>query len=150
MQTLTLDSTPSRMPPWLWAAAILGSLWNIYGVVQFAGTFTTAGQAAMTAGMSPEQAAIYLGLPAWIGVVFAFGVFGGLAGSIALALRWRIAVPVLAASLVGYVLLFAGDAGYGVFAAMPGRLAILAVVVLIAAGLFWTARIAARRSLLRR
>lgn len=149
MQTLTLEPTPSRAPAWLWAVALLGGLWNVYGVYQFAGTFTPAGPAAMTAGMTPAQAEIYLGLPAWISVVFAVGVFGGLVGSIALALRRRIAVPVFAASLAGYVLLFAGDAWYGVFAAIPSQLAILAVVVLIAAALFWISRLAARRGFLR-
>jgi hypothetical protein len=149
MQTLTLEPTPSRVPAWLWAVALLGGLWNVYGVYQFAGTFTPAGQAAMTAGMTPAQAEIYLGLPAWISVVFAVGVFGGLAGSFALALRRRFAVPVFAASLAGYVMLFAGDVWYGVFAAIPSQLAILAVVVLIAAALFWISRLAVRRGFLR-
>ncbi len=149
MQTLTTELPASRVPIWLWAASSLGVLWNVFGVYQFAGTFTPAGQAAMTAGMTDAQAALYLALPAWISVVFAVGVFGGLVGSVALALRRRLAVHVLVASLVGYILLFAGDAWYGVFAAIPSQLAILAVVVLIAAGLFWTARIAARRGLLR-
>lgn len=149
MQTLTIDSAASRVPNWLWAASALGVLWNAYGLYQFVGTFTPAGQAAMTAGMTAAQAEVYLGLPAWISVVFAAGVSGGLIGSIALAARRRLAVPVLAASLVGYVLLFAGDAYHGVFAAMPSQLAILVVVVLTAAGLFGTARIAVRRGLLR-
>jgi hypothetical protein len=133
----------------LWAVAPLGVLWNVYGVYQFVGTFTQAGQEAMTAGMTAAQAALYLSLPAWISAVFALGVLGGLAGSIALLLRRRAAQPILAASLVGYVLLFAGDAWYGVFAAMPSQLAILAVVVLIAAALLWVAHIARQRGLLR-
>lgn len=149
MQTLTIETVAPRVPVWLWAASVVGILWNAYGLVQLAGTFTAAGQAAMTAGMTPAQAQAYLGLPGWISLVFALGVLGGLAGSMALALRRRIAVPVLAASLVGYMLLFAGDAWFGVFAAIPSQLAILALVVLVAAGLLWTARIGARRSLLR-
>ena len=149
MQTLTTELPASRVPIWLWAASGLGVLWNVYGAYQFAGTFTPAGRAAMTAGMTEAQAALYLALPAWISVVFAIGVFGGLIGSVALALRRRLALHLLAASLVGYLLLFAGDTYYGVFAAIPSQLAILAVVVLIAAGLYWTARIATRRGLLR-
>ncbi len=149
MQTLNTEAAVSRVPTWLWSAAIFGTAWNLYGVVQFAGTFTPAGQAAMTAGMTPAQAALYLGLPAWISVVFAVGVSGGLVGTVALALRRRLAMPVLAASLAGYVLLFAGDAYFGVFAAIPSQLAILAVAVLIAVGLFVTSRIATRRGLLR-
>lgn len=149
MQTLSLDAPPARAPAWLWTAAAIGVPWNAYGLVQFIGGFTATGQAAMTAGMTPEQAALYLGLPAWITLAFAVGVFGGLLGTIALALRRRVARPVLALSLAGYVLLFAGDAWAGVFSAIPQQLAILAVVVVIAAGLAATAGAAARRGLLR-
>jgi RNA polymerase sigma-70 factor (ECF subfamily) len=42
--------------------------------------------------MTPSQAALYLSPPGWISVVFAVGVFGGLVGSIGLALR-RPATP---------------------------------------------------------
>ena len=148
MQALTLKPTASKVPGWLWAAAIFGVLWNVYGAVQFAGTFTPAGQAAMTAGMTASQATLYLSLPAWIRVVFAVGVFGGLAGSILLALRRRVAKPILSASLVGYGLLFAGDAYHGVFAAIPSQLVILALVVVIAAALFRASQVAGRRGLL--
>ena len=148
MQTVTVESTACQVPSWLWAASFLGVLWNVYGVYQYAGTFTPAGQAAMTAGMTASQAALYLSLPGWISVVFAVGVFGGLVGSILLALRRRVARPVFAASFVGYGLLFAGDAGYGVFAAIPSQLGILAIVGLIAAALSWASQLAGKRSLL--
>lgn len=149
MQTSTAGTRASLVPRWLSAAAVLGIAWNVYGVYQFAGTFTPAGQAAMTAGMTSAQAAVYLSLPGWIGLVFAIGVFGGLAGSFALALRRRIAQPVFVASLLGYALLFAGDASHGVFAAVPSQLAILAFVVLVAVALVWAARFADQRGLLR-
>lgn len=149
MQTLTIDAAASRVPGWLRAASLLGVLWNAYGLHQFAGTFTVTGRAAMTAGMTAAQADVYLGLPAWISIAFAIGVVGGLVGSITLALRRWLAGPVLAASLGGYIVLFAGDTWHGVFAALPGQLAILALVVLMAAGLFAAARIADRRGLLR-
>lgn len=149
MNALTVESTALRVPSWLWAASVLGVVWNVYGVYQFAGTFTQAGRAAATAGMTNAQAALYLSLPGWISVVFAVGVFGGLIGSILLALRRHLARPVFAASLAGYGLLFAGDTYHGVFAAMPGQLAILTVVVLIAAALLWASRLAGKRGLLR-
>jgi hypothetical protein len=145
---MTIDSRAPRLPNWLWAASVLGILWNLYGVYQYAGTFTQAGQAAMTAGMTASQAALYLSLPGWISAVFALGVSGGLVGSILLALRRRAARPVLGASLFGYALLFAGDAHHGVFAAIPSQLAILALVVLIAAALAWASRLAGQRGLL--
>jgi hypothetical protein len=123
-----------------------GVLWNIYGIYQFIGTLTPAGRSAMAAGMSAAQAQIYFSLPAWMTAVFAIGVFGGLLGSLTLAARRAIAVPVLAISLVGYIALFSGDVYFGVFDAMPGQLAILALVVAVA--LLATAWVARSRALL--
>jgi len=150
-KTVTPLSLPAHAPPaprWLGATALLGIAWNLYGLWQFVGSFTPSGQAAMTAGMSPEQAALYLALPAWMSVAFALGVLGGLLGSGLLLRRRRAALPVFAASFAGYAVLFAGDAYFGVFAALPSQLAILAVVVAIAAALWATAGWAARRHLL--
>ncbi|MBK1660101.1 hypothetical protein [Paracraurococcus ruber] len=80
---------------------------------------------------------------------FALGVLGGGAGCV-LLLRRRVAVQVLAASLAGYVLLFAGDATEGVFAAFgAGQFATLTCVVAIAAGLIALARHVERLGLLR-
>ncbi len=149
MQTLTVESTASRVPGWLWGVSIAGVLWNLYGLYKFAGTFTQAGRAAMTAGMTSSQTELYLSLPGWVSIAFAVGVFGGLVGSILLALLRRIAQPVYLASFIGYGLLFAGDAYWGVFAAIPSQLAVLGVVVLIAAGLLWASRLAGKRGLLR-
>jgi hypothetical protein len=149
MRTLSLESSASPTPRWLWLLSTLGVLWNVFGVYQFAGTFTAAGQAAMTAGMTAAQANVYLSLPAWVSMAFAIGVFGGLVGSIALVGRRRLSEPTLAVSLVGYILLFAGDVYYGVFAAIPSQLIILAIVVIIAIVLLWASRSAAQRGLLR-
>jgi hypothetical protein len=92
---------------------------------------------------------VYFSLPAWMTAVFAIGVFGGLLGSLALLARRAAALPVLAASLFGYVALFSGDVYFGVFDALPGQLAILAFVVLIALALLATAWAARSRALLR-
>lgn len=48
-------------------------------------------------------------------LAFAVGSIGGLAGSVALAARSAVAVPILLASLVGYLALYAGDYAHGVF-----------------------------------
>jgi hypothetical protein len=149
MQTLMAGTPSSPVPLWLRAAASFGVLWNAFGVWQFANSFTQAGRAAMTAGMTEAQAQAYLSLPSWVSVVFAIGTCAGLLGTIALAINRRIAVPVLAASLTGYGLLFAGDAIHGVFDGAPGQLIILAFVVLIAAAMLWTSWLAGRRGLLR-
>jgi len=149
MTTLTLDARGHRAPAWFWATAGFGVLWNLYGIYQFVGTLTPAGRAAMAAGMTAAQQQTYFSLPAWMTAVFAIGVFGGLLGALALAARRTAAVPVLAASLVGYTALFSGDVYFGVFEAMPGQLAILTFVVVVAVALLATAWAARSRALLR-
>lgn len=149
MSVQTIDARSGRIPIWLWGVGSLGVAWNLYGLYQFAAGLTPAGRAAATAGMTSAQAELYLSLPAWISVVFAIGVVGGLIGSTTLLLRRRMALPIFAASFVGYILLFAGDVAYGVFAALPLQLTILTVVVLIAAALLAVSWLADRRGLLR-
>ena len=149
MTALTLDARGKRAPAWLWGMAGFGVLWNIYGIYQFIGTLTPAGRSAMAAGMTEAQAQVYFSLPVWMTAVFAIGVVGGLLGSLALAARHVAGLPILAVSLAGYVALFCGDLYFGVFAAMPGQLAILAFVVVVAMALLATAWAARSRTLLR-
>lgn len=133
---------------WLQAAAAFGVLWNAYGVFQFVTSFSQTPETLKEAGMTELQAATYLSLPIWVDAAFAAGVGGGLLGSVFLLTRNVIALRVFMFSLLGYVLLFIADVYYGVFAQMPGQLAILVAVLAIAALLLWTAWIARRRNLL--
>lgn len=92
MTTLTTGALPvSKAPIWFWAAAASGLIWNVYGVYQFAGTFSQTEESLMAAGMNSEQATVYFALPAWITVVFAVGVFAGLTGSMLLLMRKTVA-----------------------------------------------------------
>lgn len=140
----------ARLPSWYWTAAGLGLAWNAFGITRFLSS-ATASEADMAAqGMTAEQARLYAGLPAWMDIAFAFGVFGGLIGCILLLARSKIAVPVFAASLGGYVALYAGDVAYGVFAVFGvAQAVILTVVVAIAAVLLWVARHAVGKSFIR-
>jgi len=149
MTALTLDPRRARTPTWLASMAAFGVLWNFYGICQFVGTLTPAGRSAMTAGMTSAQAQVWFALPPWMSAVFAVGVFGGLLGSLALFARRKAAVAVLAASLVSDAALFSGDWYFAVFDALPGRLAILACVVMVAVALQACAGAARRRALLR-
>ncbi len=149
MTTWTLDARGDRAPAWFWGMAGFGVLWNLYGIYQFIGTLTPAGRSAMAAGMTVAQAQIYFSLPAWMTAVFAIGVFGGLLGALALAARRAAALPLFAASLAGYIGLFAGDVYFGIFDAMLGQLAVLASVVVVAVALLATAWVARARNLVR-
>lgn len=136
----------ARTPAWFWVTAGLGLAWNVFGVYQFQATALAGEDDLLALGMTRAQAAVYAAIPLWMNAAFALGVFGGLVGCALLLLRSRFAAPVLAASLAGYVVLWIGDVTEGVFAAMGvGQVVVLSVVVLIAAGLLWLARDAARR-----
>ncbi|AWB49178.1 hypothetical protein HYN69_12285 [Gemmobacter aquarius] len=136
-----------RPPLWFHAASIGGIAWNVFGAVQFAGSVTATEASLIASGLTAEQAAVMTGYPGWMTLAFAIGVFGGLAGGVLLLLRRRIALPVLAVSLVAYVALWTGDAVHGVFAAMGlPQVVTLTVVVAIAAALFLLARHPAARA----
>lgn len=142
------ETTLARQPIWLMPIAILGIAWNLFGLWQYAGSFSQTPDTLMAAGMTADQATVYLALPAWVTFAFGIGVIGGLVGSVLLVLRRSLAVPVFAASLAGYIVLFSADWAYGVFASIPAQLGILAMVVIIAAALLATAWVAHRKSLL--
>ena len=135
LETLAM---PHR-PPWLLATASLGAAWNVFGVVQFIRSLLQTQESLMASGMTAAQAAIFNGLPPWMSLAFAVGTFGGLVGSVLMGLRKPASRQILAVSFGSYVLLFMGDLRHGLFAAIPSHLAIMALVVLISAGLLWMA-----------
>lgn len=135
---------PARAPVWFLAAALGGIAWNVFGVVQFAGSVTATAESLTAGGLTPEQAAVMTGYPFWMTLAFGLGVAGGLVGSVLLLLRKGLARGVLLASLLAYVALWIGDAIYGVFAAMgTPQVVILTLVVAIAAALYAVSRLPA-------
>lgn len=129
------------LPLWFWIAAGLGLAWNLFGAVQFLGSLSATPESLTASGLTAEQAAVMLGYPSWMTIAFAAGVFGGTLGCVLLLLKKRLALPVFAVSLIGYVILYIGDITEGVFAALgASQVVILSAVVLIAAALLWMAR----------
>lgn len=148
MQPMT---TPSKPAPWFWIAAGLGLAWNLFGLVQFLGSLRATQSSLEASGLTPEQASVMLGYPAWMTVAFAVGVIGGVLGTVLLALRKRQATAVFAVSLLGYIVLWFGDLIHGVFAALgTPQVVILSMVVLIAAALLGLSRSAGAKGWLDR
>lgn len=115
----------------------LGLAWNLFGALQFIGSVRATPASLIASGMTPEQAHVMTSYPAWMTAAFAVGTFGGLIGCLLLLARSPQARPVFGASLAGYLILFAGDATEGVFAALGfQQVAILSAVVAIAFGLW--------------
>jgi hypothetical protein len=138
---MSLAIAEKKPPFWFWVAAGLGLAWNVFGIYQFVGSVFGSQADLMARGMTASQAAAYAAIPLWMNLAFAIGVFGGLLGSVLLMLRNRVATPVFAASLAGYVVLYIGDITEGIFAVMgPPQVVVLTAVVLIAAALLWSSR----------
>lgn len=147
MNTPAMHTT--RMPVWIYLVATLGVAWNLFGLVQLMDFVSQTRQSLMMRGMSAATAELYYNLPAWMKFSFAIGSLGGLTGSIALALRHRATVVILATSLAGYVAIWLSDYAHGVFDVIPGQMAILTMVVVIAIALFCIAITVRGRGLLR-
>ncbi|MFN3388607.1 MAG: hypothetical protein ACK40O_06705 [Allosphingosinicella sp.] len=137
---------PSAAPAWFRAAAWLAILWNAFGVAMYLSAVGLFGDP--TAGLDEAQRAAAEAIPAWIMGAFAIGAFGGLIGSIGLAMRRRWAWPALLVSMLallameGWILFLSGQAeAHGV--AIP--VAVAAVAVLLA----WLAHHARARGWLR-
>lgn len=136
----------ARYPLWARIAAVLGLLWSLFGVFQFANQTFADKAGLIAAGMTAPQAELYSGLPLWMDVVFAIGTIGGSLGCVLLIAGRSLALHALIVSLIAYVALYSGDIIYGVFAAFgASQVAVLTSVVLVAAALVWLARWLATR-----
>ena len=95
--------------PWhLWVIGIVALLWNAGGAFDYTMTQTrnmdylTAG--AESAGVPVDvMVGYYTGFPAWADALWAFGVWGALAGSLLLLLRSRFAFHAFALSILGLI-----------------------------------------------
>jgi hypothetical protein len=132
-------NTNTHIPTWFRIAAVAAVAWNVLGVAAYLMEVTMS-EAALAA-LPEAERLLYEQMPPWVTAAFAIAVWSGLAGSIALALRRGIALPLLSASLaavlaqMGYLFLVAGVATVKGAAStvMP------AVIVLIAVALVWLA-----------
>jgi hypothetical protein len=149
--TMTAFPAPhtTKRPLWLILPTAAALAWNVFGLWQFGKFLTQTPARLMAEGMTEAQAAAYTSLPGWMTLVFAIGVIGGTIGTALLLWRRQLSVPVLAASLAGYVALFAGDWAHGLFAILPMQLAILSTVVAIASASLGLSLFAAKRDILR-
>jgi len=143
------------VPAHLWIVGILALLWNAFGCYDYLMTQTRGAEYIHSMMPSADAAAImaYIkGLPVWATAAWAFGVWGGLLGSILLLLRHRWAVPTLGVSLLGAVI----GIGYQLLNPAPvadmheGMNGVIPyVIIAVALGLFLYARAVAKKGVLR-
>jgi hypothetical protein len=89
----------AKTPVHLWIVAVLAFLWTLMGAFDYLAT-----QLELDFYMSqftPEQLAYFNAFPTWMVAFWAFGVWGGFAGSIGLLLRKKWALWAYAVSVAG-------------------------------------------------
>ena len=96
--TITPDPDVRRAPRHLWVIGVAALLWNAMGAFDFVMT-QTRNEAYMSS-FTPAQLAFFYGFPAWLIVVWAVGVWGGVLGALLLLLRRRQAPSLFLASLM--------------------------------------------------
>jgi hypothetical protein len=89
----------TKTPLHLWIVGGLATLWNAFGCFDYLMTQTR--NQAYLANFTDPQRAYFESFPIWMEATWAFGVWGGLAGSLLLLARSRHAVAAFAISLAG-------------------------------------------------
>jgi peptidoglycan/LPS O-acetylase OafA/YrhL len=89
----------TRTPTHLWIVGLMATLWNAFGCFDYLMTQTRNAQ--YLANFTDPQRAYFDSFPLWMEAVWAFGVWGGLAGALLLLARSRYAVAAFAVSLAG-------------------------------------------------
>lgn len=126
-----------RMSTGLKVFAWLMVLWNGIGVAAFFSQLMMTPE--MIAQLPEAQQAVYRDIPVWSYSAYALAVFGGLIGSILLALGKKLAFPVLVISLAGvlvqqyynFVVIDAiGIMGWGIVV-MPVIVTVIALLLVI-------------------
>ena len=150
--TATEMTAGSARTPWnLWVVGIFALLFNAIGVLDFVMSHVQGAAYMANMKMTPDQIDHYLGMPMWMKVVWAPGVFGALLASVLLLLRRRLAFPVFVVSLAAFLvsLLYSyvlTDGGK-----IMGQSMVISSVVITVLLLFfiWYSRMMARRGVLR-
>lgn len=83
----------------LWIVGAAATLWNAFGCFDYLMTQTRNAQ--YLANFTDPQRVYFESFPVWMEAVWAFGVWGGMAGSLLLLARSRHAVTAFAVSLAG-------------------------------------------------
>ena len=139
------DVTGARPPAWFWVLAVLGLLWEAFGVATY--LMHVGVIASDNSGMSEAEVTLMNAIPAWATAAYAVAVFAGLAGALGLLLRKRWSQTLLLLSLIAilvqftwWVLLSGAMEVIG-----PSVLGMPAVIIAVAILLVWLANAGAKR-----
>ena len=135
------ETQVTKTPRHLWVVGIVGFLWSAMGAMDYVMTQTR--NEDYVAKFTPEQLEYFYGFPTWVVATWALAVWCGVAGTVLLLLRKRIAEPVLLVSLISMVLTTIHNYGMSNGLEVAGGvfpLVFTAVIFLVALGLWLYAR----------
>lgn len=145
---MTTPTSPT--PRHLWIVAVLSLLWNSMGALDY--TMTETRNAAYLKDFTPEQLAYFTSFPKWVIATWALGVWGSVAGSLALLARSKWAASAFSVSLVAMLLTFVHNYllsnGYAIMGGV-GAAAFTATIVAVGVALVVYARRMVQRGVLR-
>jgi hypothetical protein len=141
-------TTQQETPKHLWVVGILGLLWSAMGAFDYLMTQTE--NASYMAQFTPEQLEFFYGFPTWVVAFWALAVWGGVAGTILLLLRKRLAVHVLLGSFLAMVITSIHNFGLSNGAEVMGGtgMAFSVLIFAFALGLWIYARAMSERGVL--
>jgi hypothetical protein len=135
-------AAPSSVPAWYWAMAIFTLLFEGAGAYLLANSLTLD---PLT--LPLDQRAIYEATPLWMNLAWGIAIGAGVVGALGLLLRRRFAEPLLLVSLIAVAVQFSG-----IFLVRQLReltpeshLVVPVVILLIAYGVWQTAKLAKNR-----
>lgn len=142
------DLRDSRPPAWFWIVAVLGLLWELFGVAMY---LMHVGVIPNAKEMSEAERSLMEASPLWVTGLFAIGVFGGALGALGLVLCRRWARPLLILSLIAVILQFGGWllATEAIRVIGPSVFVMPAVIVAVAILLVWLATVGVGKGWLR-
>ena len=93
------ETQKARTPIWFWIVGGIALLWNLTGLMAFAVQMmmTEKGMAELPM----DQQELLRNMPVFVYVFFALAVIAGVLGCVLLLMRNKLAIPVLALSLLG-------------------------------------------------
>ncbi|MEQ8525524.1 hypothetical protein [Gracilimonas sp.] len=137
---MTEEQNNNGITTWFWVIGWGALVWNLLGVMSYIMTVTMSPE--IMAELPEAQQELMNNTPAWATGAFAFAVFGGAFGSLALLMKRKLALPLFIVSFVGIVVqlyhsLFMSNSieVYG-----PGGVIMPIMVFLFGIGLIWIAR----------
>ena len=143
----------NRTPWHIWVVGVLSLLWNGFGAYDFVMTTTRREAYFRASGFDQTMIDYFNAMPKWMYVPWTLGVWGGLAGSILLLIRNRLAVWAFGLSFLGALISLLHGLLINPMPPLPEAMAMMQympwVILLITALLFWYAWTMRGRGVLR-